>query len=317
MPMTRSSRRLPVGERRFLLTRDVGLLKRREVEAGYCVRSDQPHEQLREVSSRFALHPQFTPFRRCMDCNGHLCCVSKEEVIDLLPPHTRETKTEFSRCQECGKVFWRGSHHARMVGWIEELIAALDEKRGSDFRLSLFSSELFCLIPMMVGGCTGDGSGDPTNDCPDDSSLTVASRGSDQCARGHTASDDRGGPAIVTSVIVAVVVDRSRIDWRGLVNGCCLVAITIAPSIDATIIITTIIVSVIVVAPLVVARVAVSAIPPFTVTAVVGRLMLHSSTVVIVVAVLSRHRWNAGPNKRRHDVDRGELLNASHNCLRL
>ena len=106
---------------RLLLTRDVGLLKRREVEAGYCVRSHKPHDQLREVSCRFALHSRFAPFRRCMDCNGYLYPVSKEEVIDLLPPHTRETKNEFSRCSKCQKVFWRGSHHARMLGWIEEL----------------------------------------------------------------------------------------------------------------------------------------------------------------------------------------------------
>jgi uncharacterized protein len=111
------------GEGRLLLTRDVGLLKRREVEEGYCVRSHKPHDQLREVSHRFALHPQFVPFSRCMDCNGQLCSVSKEEVTDLLPPHTRETKKEFSRCLHCGKIFWRGSHHARMLGWIQDLTA--------------------------------------------------------------------------------------------------------------------------------------------------------------------------------------------------
>lgn len=110
-------------EHRFLLTRDVGLLKRREVEGGYCVRSDKPHDQLREVSRRFALHARFSPFRRCMDCNGLLYSVSKDEVADLLPPHTRETKSDFSRCSLCGKVFWRGSHHARMLGWIEQLTA--------------------------------------------------------------------------------------------------------------------------------------------------------------------------------------------------
>lgn len=108
-------------EQRLLLTRDVGLLKRREVLQGYCVRSDKPNDQLREVSGRFALSLHFAPFTRCMDCNGPLSPVSKNEVADLLPPHTRETKNEFSRCLNCGKVFWRGSHHARMLGWIQAL----------------------------------------------------------------------------------------------------------------------------------------------------------------------------------------------------
>jgi hypothetical protein len=110
-------------ERRILLTRDVGLLKRREVDLGYCVRSDRPHDQLREVARRFALHSRFEPFQRCMNCNGRLCPVSKEIVFEMLPPHTRATKNEFSRCPDCGKVFWRGSHHARMQGWIEQLLS--------------------------------------------------------------------------------------------------------------------------------------------------------------------------------------------------
>jgi uncharacterized protein len=108
-------------EHRVLLTRDVGLLKRKEVERGYCVRNHKPHEQLREVARRFGLEPHLTPFERCMGCNGRLQPVAKEEVAELLPPHTRETKSEFSRCKECRKIFWRGSHYERMTGWIEEL----------------------------------------------------------------------------------------------------------------------------------------------------------------------------------------------------
>lgn len=116
-------------EGRVLLTRDVGLLKRREVQFGYCVRSQKPHEQLRQVARRFDLQPHFTPFQRCMDCNAPLDPVAKDEVSHLLPPHTRETKTEFSRCRDCRKIFWRGSHHARMLGWIEDLAGQAEEEQ--------------------------------------------------------------------------------------------------------------------------------------------------------------------------------------------
>ncbi len=111
------------GENRLLLTRDVGLLKRREVALGYCVRSDQPHQQLQEVTLRFDLQHRFAPFSRCMECNGVLQSVPKAAVEDVLPPHTRATKEEFSRCLQCGKIFWRGSHHARMLGWIDALVS--------------------------------------------------------------------------------------------------------------------------------------------------------------------------------------------------
>ena len=108
-------------EHRMLLTRDVGLLKRREVQDGYLVRSDRPIEQLSELSQRFDLPSHASPFTRCMECNGSLVPVQKSEVADLLPPHTRETKNDFSRCVKCGRIFWRGSHHARMLTWIENL----------------------------------------------------------------------------------------------------------------------------------------------------------------------------------------------------
>lgn len=62
------------------------------------------------------------PFTRCMVCNGELRQAEADEVKDLLPPRIRETQTEFSRCVNCGRVFWRGSHYARMLGRIEGLM---------------------------------------------------------------------------------------------------------------------------------------------------------------------------------------------------
>jgi hypothetical protein len=108
-------------ENRLLLTRDAGLLKRRAVELGYFVRSDKPMMQLKELSARFALKNLSTPFTRCMACNGMLQGAPKAEVSDLLPPHTRATKSEFSRCLSCGKIYWRGTHYERMLGWLAAL----------------------------------------------------------------------------------------------------------------------------------------------------------------------------------------------------
>jgi uncharacterized protein len=108
-------------ERRVLLTRDVGLLKRREVEYGYWIRSLQPREQVREVVRRFNLSGHFAPFQRCIACNGLLQPVPKTEVADLVPPYIRETKNEFSRCSECRKIYWRGTHYTRMLEFIDVL----------------------------------------------------------------------------------------------------------------------------------------------------------------------------------------------------
>src|SRR5690554_6793227 len=61
---------ISAGEGRTLLTRDRGLLKRRVVTHGYCVRSTDPREQVAEVVRRFDLVHRIKPFRRCAHCNG-------------------------------------------------------------------------------------------------------------------------------------------------------------------------------------------------------------------------------------------------------
>jgi uncharacterized protein len=112
---------LSLGQQRILLTRDRGLLKRRAITYGLFVRSDHPEEQTLEVIRRLDLRHRLAPFTRCVRCNGRLFAVSKEEVIDHLEPLTRLYYDDFSRCTECGRIYWRGSHRARLVSFVEGL----------------------------------------------------------------------------------------------------------------------------------------------------------------------------------------------------
>jgi uncharacterized protein len=101
-------------ERRIILTRDRGLLKRRIVTHGYLVRSLVPRVQLSEVMRRFDLAGQVRLFSRCMECNVALTRVEKEAVLPLLPPVVALKYADFSRCPSCHRVFWRGTHWERM-----------------------------------------------------------------------------------------------------------------------------------------------------------------------------------------------------------
>ncbi|QEU92155.1 Mut7-C RNAse domain-containing protein [Streptomyces kanamyceticus] len=96
-------------ERRVLLSRDRGLLRRRELWAGAYVYSDRPDDQLRDVLGRFA--PALTPWTRCTACNGTLRSATKDEVADLLEGGTRGTYDVFAQCGDCVRVYWRGAHH--------------------------------------------------------------------------------------------------------------------------------------------------------------------------------------------------------------
>lgn len=109
-------------ETRILLTRDRRLLMRRGVRYGYCPRSLQSREQLREVVARFDLLARARPFYRCLRCNTPLTTIEKEAVTHLLQPLTRQYFDTFRRCPTCGYLFWKGSHFERMQAMIASLI---------------------------------------------------------------------------------------------------------------------------------------------------------------------------------------------------
>lgn len=109
-------------ERRILLTRDRGLLKRSMVTHGYCVRETNPRRQVLEVVRHFDLWRRIEPFRRCLRCNGLLEAVAKEEIADRLPPRARQHHDEFFICRACERVYWKGSHFERMTGLVQDIL---------------------------------------------------------------------------------------------------------------------------------------------------------------------------------------------------
>lgn len=106
-------------ERRILLTRDVGLLKRGAVTHGYYLRATEPRQQLPEVVNRFDLARLARPFSRCLRCNTPLAQAGKDEVCHRLPEQVALLHDEFQRCPDCGGVYWKGGHYRRMRQWID------------------------------------------------------------------------------------------------------------------------------------------------------------------------------------------------------
>jgi uncharacterized protein with PIN domain len=115
--------KISASERRILLTRDRGLLKHGAITHGYWVRETNSRSQIAEVMHRFDLAGAVHPFTRCMACNGLLEAISKEDAQKLISRHPIDRFNDFQRCVACGRVYWKGSHYARMRRWIEELTA--------------------------------------------------------------------------------------------------------------------------------------------------------------------------------------------------
>jgi uncharacterized protein len=109
--------------RRVLLTQDRGLLRRRALWLGAYVRGARPDEQFRDVLDRF--RPPLAPWTRCPACNGPLSPVAKAFVASELPPGTRRTYQAFSRCRNCGRVYWHGAHSQRLEQIIDSAARAV------------------------------------------------------------------------------------------------------------------------------------------------------------------------------------------------
>jgi uncharacterized protein with PIN domain len=120
---------ISAAEDRTLLTRDVGVLKHRALTRGYFVRAVQPARQLVEVLRRFDLVTHAAPFSRCLRCNSRLHVVAKDRIEHLLPTRTREQYRDFSRCPACARIYWRGSHYARLTVFLETALATLARER--------------------------------------------------------------------------------------------------------------------------------------------------------------------------------------------
>lgn len=105
---------------RVLLSRDRGLLRRRELWAGAYVYSDQPDEQLRDVLGRFA--PVLAPWTCCSACNGDLVPATKESVRGRIEGGTERSHDVFAQCTACERVYWRGAHHHRLETIVAEAL---------------------------------------------------------------------------------------------------------------------------------------------------------------------------------------------------
>ncbi|MBN2533384.1 MAG: Mut7-C ubiquitin/RNAse domain-containing protein [Spirochaetales bacterium] len=108
-------------ERRIILTRDTGLLKRKIITHGYYVRSRDPKEQLFEVIRRFDLFHSLKPFSRCIQCNEVLGEIRKDKIEQQLPDKVLEKYDRFYSCKRCNKIYWLGSHWKSMKKTLETI----------------------------------------------------------------------------------------------------------------------------------------------------------------------------------------------------
>jgi uncharacterized protein with PIN domain len=113
--------RLGVAEGRLILTRDRSFPEDWWIPGVYLVREEDIGAQLAEVIRQFGLASSIRVLTRCSDCNLPLRPVPCAQVSGRVPPRTLELHDTFAECPACGRVYWEGSHAARIRAVAEQL----------------------------------------------------------------------------------------------------------------------------------------------------------------------------------------------------
>jgi len=105
---------IAIAQKRVILTRDKGILKRSVVQRGHFVRETDPEKQLAGIIQAFQLEDALRPFTRCRECNAPLREVAKQTLEGRVPEKVRLALDRFNECPQCGRVFWEGTHFERL-----------------------------------------------------------------------------------------------------------------------------------------------------------------------------------------------------------
>ncbi len=106
--------RRAVGQHRIILTRDRRLPDEWRIGGIHVLEAEVPMAQLRELETVFGICRDARPFTRCSRCNTGLDAVGPDDVRGEVPARVLADHTRFLRCPGCRRIYWSGSHVARI-----------------------------------------------------------------------------------------------------------------------------------------------------------------------------------------------------------
>lgn len=107
--------RISLEQQRVILTRDTGLAERPLAGNHLFITSDDVRKQVLQVLEYLPIRSISLVLTRCSLCNASLSPISKEETKNLVPRYVHETNKSFWQCDNCGKIYWQGTHTRRMM----------------------------------------------------------------------------------------------------------------------------------------------------------------------------------------------------------
>lgn len=108
-------------ENRIILTKNRKLLKFKDVSHGVFIRPGTTEKQIRRIINYLDIKDDIKLFSRCLQCNTLLKVVQKEKILNRIPPMTRVSCDEYTYCQSCDKIYWKGTHFINMMGVLKQI----------------------------------------------------------------------------------------------------------------------------------------------------------------------------------------------------
>lgn len=107
---------------RVLLTRTAAYRDRFAGHRLVFIKADQVRDQLRQVIDDLAItRRDIRLFSICLQCNSPIVEVGKQTIYGRVPDYIWQTHDKFSRCRQCKRIYWAGSHVDRSREMIEGL----------------------------------------------------------------------------------------------------------------------------------------------------------------------------------------------------
>ena len=111
-----------IREHRIILTMDRKLTERESARDSMLIKSPSYKEQLKQVITHYNIDYKSGIFTRCLVCNNLLEPIEKEKIKDRIPPYVYSTQDEFDICQQCGRIYWSGTHRVKMLKMLDEIL---------------------------------------------------------------------------------------------------------------------------------------------------------------------------------------------------
>lgn len=107
-------------QNRQVLSRTRSVIRQLGTGRGLLIQYNAPIDQVRQVIKQYHIRQMdLKPLSRCSDCNRPLRQADQNILERAVPDYIRQQHERFVTCDQCHRVFWPGTHAARIAALID------------------------------------------------------------------------------------------------------------------------------------------------------------------------------------------------------